>query len=185
MRLFLSLVLFFLIVSLHAQDTLPLNDGKYKVGRLTKNRKLKGYWSFYSASGQLEEKRFYKRGPKFIRYLYNAEGELINTEPHKYFFVHGTIHDVKTNKKVKYRYDLSGHQLKNSKGQRMVYYFCYGLVIEPGRFAKREDQYACKRVYIAGCVVNSSIVRRAAIHNFFVNLRQVPRFGFGWKEKFF
>jgi len=33
--------------------------------------------------------------------------------------------------------------------------------------------------------VNNRIIRTAAVHNFFVNLRQITRFGFGWQRKFF
>lgn len=175
-------------LTVQAQDTIRQKDGDYKVGHLSKSKHPKGWWSVYNAAGKLQEKRLYKRDrrvAKAIRYQYNQEGELIIVEPHQFWSIHGTVRYVKTGKKVKYRYGYYDHQLKNRKGQRYVYYFTYGLPYDRGGMKEESDVYACRLKFIAGCVVNNRIQRVAAVHNFFVNLRQISRFGFHWQRKYF
>lgn len=116
--------------------------------------------------------------------VYDSAGNLLRTEHYLDDRLHGRTRLVPERSSIRNRFGLSGLDLFNSHGQRMVFLFGYGLP----RFDENTtnvDRFACIEYPIAGCVVGRKIIRRAHRHNFFVNLYQFTRFGFRWKKKFF
>ncbi len=151
------------------------------------NKLLKQIEYHYHPNGQLietglSEGTYLSKSGKWI--VYDSTGKILRTEHYLDGRLHGRTRLFPEHCTVRNRYGLSGLDLFNSHGQRMVFLFTYGL----GRFGDNSaniDRFACIEYPIAGCVVRPKIIRRALRHNFFVNLYQFTRFGFRWKKKFF
>jgi len=194
------------------KDTLINSTTFFKVGKFNSKGKRIGRWLTFNKLGYLEKEEHYKarkRSPnKAIKYEYsdnnklesygklfdrrkhgkwkilNEKGKLVKIERFAYGDLHGTTKDIINKTKIKYYRGLTKNQLYNSKGKRYVFYFTYGLA----KFRDwdcSEEKFACKHYPLAGCVVSYKIIRRTAIHNFFVSARQCLRFGLGWENKYF
>ncbi len=194
------------------KDTLIKSAFDFKVGELNSKGKKTGWWLTFSTVGYIEKKEHYKAKKRFpnktIKYeysdnnklesygklfdrrkhgkwkIFNEKGELVKIERFAYGDLHGTTKDIINKTKIKYFRGLTKDQLYNSKGKRYVFYFTYGMPTFRD-WSCAEEKFACKYYSLAGCVVSHKIVKRSAIHNFFVSARQCLRFGLGWKSKYF
>ncbi|WP_293895195.1 hypothetical protein [Sporocytophaga sp.] len=193
------------------QDTIRKDNGEYQVGRFNKNKKRVRLWITYDSLGFIQAKSFYTtkyRRPKWIieyhysddhilletgktelsgRYgkwrIYDDNGKLIKIEKYRFGDLHGTSKDLKEKKRTKYYFGRTKKELFNANGKRCVFYFTAGMTMF-NEYSCVREKYACIVHPIAGCIVSREIIRRQMVHNFFVNIRQVPRFGFGWQDKF-
>lgn len=211
--LFLLLILLSLPLAVNAQDTLKTSSKSIEVGKLNRSGNKVGWWKSYDSSGVLESQEFYtrasKRSIKSIDYeyfpngvlnewgkskfasgkhgkwkVYNEKGLLIKIERYRYGYLHGLTKDRLSGKKTRYYFGYTHEKLHNSKGKRYVFYFTVGLSVF-NEYSYETEKFACRVCQIAGCIVTSQIDKKKKAHNFFVNVKQVVRFGFKWKRNYF